>query len=102
MKEPVYWNRDILSYDQKHFNTVFQLIASKCMGLTSNTVFYAVATIDPFINGLCNDSMIRHINIFYNPIVNFGKINSSLILCNTSHVYSGDQYAYNMQELENN
>ena len=50
------------------------------------------------ISIICNGSIIFHINICSNPIVIFGRINISLVLCNTSYVNSGDQCAHNFQD----
>ena len=70
------------------------------MKLPSNKVFYAVITIDQFIICLCNSSKIIHIKIYHNQIITFRKINNSLILCKTSHIYRGGQYAYKMKYLD--
>ena len=61
------------------------------MKLINNKLSYYVPTMDELINGSCNGSRKSHINILYNPIITFFKINIPLGLCDTSNVGRGDK-----------
>ena len=67
------------------------------MNLLSKNISYAVEKIGPLINGICNGSIIIHINLGSKQIIISGKIDTLLGLCNTSHVDSGDQYYPNLK-----
>ena len=68
----------------------------------SKNVSYAVRKMYSLINSLCNGSKIIHINILFNPVVNFGNRNISLVLYNTSHVDSAGQYDPGLPEWPKN
>ena len=65
-KVPVECNGNTVSYNQKHFNTVFQIISSKWINLISNIFYHGSATMYQCINVLYIGSKIFHINVCSN------------------------------------